>query len=233
MSRRRALAFALTGLLAYGLGLVALVPAQVLLPKSDAWQVGGTIWHGEAVLGGAARLDWQWSPLASLGHATPMANWHMTGGATDLVGTAAPGLGRLRLDTVSGVADETVLNLAAPNFPLACRFLAQVKIDTLVIGGADQQASGTMRTSPVHCGPKALFAANGIAAAALDLPALHGAISTAHGRSSGALVLPSSHLPLVEARLDSAGALSLWPTPAMTARVPALSGMRLDTTVHW
>jgi hypothetical protein len=233
VSPRRALVFALTGILAYCLGLIALIPAQVLLPKSDVWQVGGTIWHGEAVLAGTTRLDWHTSLLASLSRLAPVADWHMTGGATDLAGRASPGPGQLRLDSVNGVADQTVLNIAAPNLPVACRFLAQVNLDRLVIGGSDQQASGSVRTSPVHCDVKAVGAARGGAATALDLPALHGSIGAMHGLSSGTLLTAPSHQALVEARLDRTGALSLWPTAELTRRVPALGGARLDTTLTW
>lgn len=189
--------------------------------------MGGTIWNGEAVLGGTTRLDWQWSPIASLSRLAFAANWHMTGGDTDLIGTAAPGFSRLRLDNVSGVADGNLLNLAAPALPVMCRFLAQVNIDTMTVGGSDQQVSGNLRSSPVHCTAKAL------AAAALDFPALHGRIGPAHGLSSGALITLPSGQHLVEARLYSTGAFSLWPTAALTARVPALGGTRLDTTVNW
>ncbi len=225
--------FAGLGVLAYAAGLIAMIPAQLVLPKSELWQVGGTIWNGEAVLGGTARIDWQWSPIASLSRLGFAANWHMTGGATDLVGTVSPGLGRLRLDRVSGVADGGLLALAAPNLPVTCRFLAQINLDTLVIGGSGQRASGSLRTSPVHCSVKALGTANGPVAAALDLPALHGNIGPAHGLSSGALFTLPSHQHLVEVRLYDTGAFSLWPTAALTARAPALSGMRLDTTAHW
>lgn len=204
-----------------------MIPAQMVLPRSDLWQVGGTIWNGEAVIGGTTHVDWHWSPIASLSRFGFAANWHMTGGATDLVGVVAPGLHRLQLDSVSGVADGGLLGLAAPDLPVTCRFLAQVSLDTVVIGGSDQRASGSLRTSPVHCSAK------GLAAAALDLPALHGNINPAHGLSSGALFTLPSHQHLVEARLTSTGAFSLWPTAALTARVPALGGTRLDTTMHW
>ena len=222
--------FALIGVLAYCIGLIAMIPARLVLPKSDLWQVGGTIWNGEAVLGGTTRVAWQWSALASLSRFTVAANWHMTGGATDLVGTAMPGFGRLRLDNVSGVANGGLLNLAAPNLPVTCRFLAQVDLATIVIGGSDQKATGNLRTSPVHCTAKAL------AAVAVDLPALHGRIGPAsgnHNLSSGALFTAPSGQHLVEARLYDTGAFSLWPTAGLTSRVPALGGMRLDTTVHW
>jgi hypothetical protein len=53
------------------------------------------------------------------------------------------------------------------------------------------------------------------------------------GLSSGALFTLPSRQHLVEARLYNTGALSLWPTAALTARVPALGGTRLDTTVNW
>ncbi len=219
--------FALAGILAYCAGLIALIPASAVLPKSDVWQVGGTIWNGEAVIGGTSRIAWRWSALASLSHLALTANWHMTGGATDLAGTASPGMGRLRLDGVSGVADGTLLSLAAPNLPVTCRFLAQVQIDRMIVGGSDSQAVGSLRSSPVHCTAKAL------ATAAIDLPALHGTIGPVHGLSSGAVFTLPSRQHLVEARLYGTGAFSLWPTAALTARVPALGGMRLDTVVRW
>jgi hypothetical protein len=131
-----------------------------------------------------------------------------------------------------------MLNLAAPNLPVTCRFLAQVELATLVIGGNDSQAAGSLRTSPVHCAVKAGGTANALAATAVDLPALHGTIGPAHGSSmqglsSGALFTLPSRQHLVEVRLHNTGALSLWPTAALTARVPALGGTRLDTTVNW
>ncbi len=227
MARRRVMIFAGLGFLAYAAGLIAMIPAAVVLPKSELWQVGGTIWNGEAVIGGTNHVEWHWSPIASLSRLAYAANWHMTGGATDLVGTVSPGPGRLRLERVSGVADGSLLDLAAPNLPVTCRFLAQVSLDTVVVGGSDQHATGSLRTSPVHCTAKAL------AAAALDLPALHGTIGQRPGLSSGALFTLPSHQHLVEARLYRSGAFSLWPTAALTARVPALGGMRLDTTIGW
>lgn len=206
--------------------MIVTIPAAWLLPKSDRWQVGGTIWNGEAVVAGTTRLVWHWSPLASLRQFAFAADWHMTGGNTDLVGTGTPGLGRMRLDNVSGVADGNLLEAVAPNLPVTCRFLAQVSLDTIILGGDAQQIAGNLRTSPVHCTAKAL------AVAALDLPPLHGTIGPAHGLSSGALFTLPSRQHLVELRLSSSGAFSLWPTAALTARSPALAGLRYDTTLR-
>ena len=224
LSRRRPIMFVLVGLLAYCFGLIAMIPASLVLPKSDRWQVGGTIWNGEAVLGGTTSLNWQWSPIASLSRFAFAANWHMTGGNTDLIGSASPGFSRLQIDNVSGVADGNLLNLAAPTLPMTCKFLAKVNLDTLTVGGSNQQASGNLRTSPVHC------TAKGLAIAALDFPALNGKISPAHGLSSGALITLPSGQHLVEARLYTTGAFSLWPTAALIGRVPALGGTRLPAS---
>lgn len=226
-ARRRATIFALAGVLAYCAGLIATIPASLVLPKSDRWQIGGTIWNGEAVVAGTTRIAWQWSPLASLRHFGFAADWHMTGGATDLAGTATPGIGRFRLDGVSGVVDGNLLETVAPNLPVTCRFLAQVNLDTVIVGGDAQQIAGSLRSSPVRCTAKAL------AAAALDLPALHGTISAAHGLSSGALFTLPARQHLVELRLSASGAFSLWPTAALTARSPALAGIRYDTALRW
>jgi hypothetical protein len=127
------------------------------------------------------------------------------------------------VEGVTGTVDGSLLAAVAPNLPLNCRFLARIDIDTLVVGGKQQEASGHLRTSPVHCTTKLLSTAG-----AVDLPALKGAFSPVHGLSSGALYTIPSHQSFVEARLSSSGAFSLWPTGALITRVPALSGIRYD-----
>ncbi|WP_428332307.1 hypothetical protein [Novosphingobium sp.] len=197
------------------------------MPDSNRIRVGGTAWNGEAVLGSSMRIAWRWSPLASLLRFGYTANWQMTGGDTDLSGSATPGAGHIVLRDVTGQIDGTLLDAAAPGLPLSCRFLAQVQMSRLTLGGRNQLADGTLRSSPVHCTARAAVAG------ALDLPALRGTLMPVGGITTGALVTALSRQHLIEARLTSDGGLSVWATPELAARTPVLAGARYDTVVAW
>ncbi len=223
--RRRTLAFVLTGVVAYLLGLIALIPARAVMAESDRVRVGGTIWRGEAVIASTVHVEWTFAPLTTLTHLAYSADWRLTGGATDLAGSATRGGGVLRLEGVSGQADGTLLAVAAPRLPIACNFLADVAIDRIVIGGAAQQALGTLRTSPVKC------VASAAVGAPLDLPALRGEITPNATGSGGALATAMRGEDLIEVRLSRNGALSIWPTARATRLAPFLSGQRYDTLI--
>jgi hypothetical protein len=224
----------LIGLLAYCAGLIAMIPASLILPQSDWLKTGGTAWNGEAVLGSAMRIEWHWAPIETLTRCAFTAGWRMTGAQTDLVGLVIPGRHSMRLLDVTGQADGTLLASAAPDLPFTCRFLAQIDLRDVAIGGADQRARGTLRSSPVSCTAQAMPGAS-VDMPALDLPAMHAAIGadrTGMG-SSGTLVTASGAQPMAELRLARGGALSLWPAPALVARAPLLAQKRLDTTLIW
>ena len=219
--------FITLGVLTYCAGLIAMIPARFVVPDSDQMRVGGTAWNGEAVLGSTMRIAWHWSPMASLLRLGYTANWQMTGGDTDLSGSATPKAGRIVLRDIQGQIDGTLLDAAAPSLPLSCRFLAQVQIAQATLGGKDQLARGTVRSSPVHCTSRTAVAG------ALDLPALRGTLVPAAGMTTGALVTTPSRQHLIEARLTSDGALSMWATPDLAARTPLLTGARYDTVIAW
>lgn len=219
----------IVGIVAYCAGLIAMIPARYVVPEGDRVQIGGTAWNGEAVLGSAMRIEWHWSPLETLMRGGFTAAWRMTGADTDLAGMVMPGRHTLRLLDVSGQADGTLLDAAAPDLPFSCQFIAHVDIRDLQVGGGDQQARGTLRSTPVRC------TARIITGASLDLPALRATIEADrnHTGSSGALVTVASQQHLAELRLSRSGALSLWPAPALIARAPIFSSQRLDTTIAW
>lgn len=220
---RRTITFVLIGLLAYVIGLIALIPASTVVAGSDRLKVGGTIWRGEAVLGSAIQIDWTFAPLTTLTHLGFSADWHMRGGATDLAGKATQGTGGvLRLDDVSGQADGTLLVALAPRLPIACTVLADVAIDTITIGGSAQRAEGRLRTSPAKCAMR-----SGLGTP-VDLPALSGEITPTSIGSSGALMTALRREDLVEVRWSRNGAISVWPTPMAVRLAPVLSGMRYD-----
>lgn len=223
---RRNMAFILIGLLAYVIGLIALIPASAIVAGSDRLKVGGTMWRGEAVLGSAIHIDWTFAPLTTLTHLGYSADWHMRGGATDLAGKATRGSGGvLRLDDVSGQADGALLDALAPRLPIACTVLADVAIDTITIGGSAQRAEGRLRTSPAKCATR-----TGLGPA-LELPALSGEVTPTAIGSSGALMTALRREDLVEVRWSRNGAISVWPTPMAVRLAPVLSGMRYDAKI--
>ena len=226
--RRRAVTLIALGLIAYAVGLVAMIPARVLVAERIGTRVGGTIWRGEAVIGPALRVTWRWSPIASLAGLGFGADWHATGGGTDLAGAALRRPGRIVLRDVAGTADRALLDALAPDAPFTCRFDAQLRIDELAFGGRDSLARGTVRSSPAHCetrGP------GGAALAAADLPALRGDIVSAPAGSSATLTTIAARQPFAEMRLSRDGALSLWPTAAAVRGAPFLAQMRYDGQV--
>jgi len=225
--RRRVGLFIALGVLTYCAGLIAMIPARFVVPDSDRMRVGGTAWNGEAVLGSTMRIAWHWSPMASLLRLGYTANWQMTGGDTDLSGSATPKAGRIVLRDIAGQIDGTLLDAAAPALPLSCRFLAQVQIAQLTLGGKNQMADGNLRSSVVHCTSRTAVAG------ALDLPALRGTLVPTAGMTTGALVTAPSRQHLIEARLTSDGGLSVWVTPELAARTPLLTGARYDTVIAW
>ncbi|MGB7409019.1 MAG: hypothetical protein WA908_10980, partial [Pontixanthobacter sp.] len=60
---RRTVVFIVTGVVAYLIGMIALIPAAAIIDENDRLDVGGTIWDGAAVVGSTTRFDWDFSPL--------------------------------------------------------------------------------------------------------------------------------------------------------------------------
>lgn len=224
--RGRALVFLLLGVAAYLIGLIALIPAKVVLTEADNLKVGGTIWNGEAVLASTVKIDWQFAPVRTLTELAFSADFHMAGGGTDLAGSVTQVGDALRLTGVSGQVDGTLLAGLAPNLPVTCRFVAQTQISRVVLGGSSQSAEAMLRVSPAACQGKA---AGG---APFDLPATRFEASPDARGSRGALVTVTGRQRLLEARLSRDGNLSIWPTADLVRLAPVLGGIRYDTRIE-
>ncbi|MEO6093878.1 MAG: hypothetical protein ABIT04_07085, partial [Novosphingobium sp.] len=215
--------FLIVGLVAYAIGLIAWIPARALISERANLRVGGTIWRGEAVLASTIRIDWSFAPLTTLANLAFSADWRMTGGGTDLAGSATQGGDVVKLERISGQADGTLLDALAPRLPIQCRFLADLAIQKLVFGGVAQQLRGTARTSPASCSARAFDAP------AINLPALRAEMAPSGPAGSiGALMTSIRREHLVEFRLSRGGAVSIWPTASAVRLAPALAAMRYD-----
>lgn len=221
--RDRSSVFASVAVLAYLAGLIAQIPAHMLIDETDTLKVGGTIWNGEAVRGSTIRLSWQFAPLRSLTSLALSADFQITGGGTDLAGKAMRRSGGLVLTDMSGQIDGTLLDVMAPDLPLSCRFVAQAKVDWLALGGQGQGAAARMQMSPASC------TARGGNALPVTLPASRFEVRPVGGTSVGALSTLAGREHLIELRLSPEGNLSVWPTAALVRTAPILAGVRYDT----
>ena len=223
---RRAVTLILAGLLAYLAGMVALIPARMIVDENENFKVGGTIWNGEAVFASTMRAEWQFAPLTSLTHMGFAADWRLSGGGTDLAGSLIKRGAAMRFEQVSGQADAHLLSVLAPNLPINCSFVADVRIKVLQLGGGQQGGEGSVRMSPSRCSAKA------IPGPVVDVPALSGTVTPSARGTSGSLMTLAAKQNLVELRLTRDGALSIWPTAMAVRMAPVLAGQRYDKQIE-
>ena len=223
--RRKALIFLVGGLITYLLGLLLTIPAGVVIHEHERLKVGGTIWNGEGVLASTLRIDWSVAPLASLANLGYTAEWHMTGGSTDLAGDVIRRGGAFTLANVSGQIDGTLLAALAPNMPFACTFTGDLRLERARLGGEDQEVAGRVETGPVNC------AAVGLAALPARWPGLSGEFVPVGELTSGFLASGPDGAKMMELRLTRDGKLSVWPTAAAVQTAPFLAGKRFDTRI--
>lgn len=221
-ANRRLLAFFGLGLAVYLLALVVTIPARVFVPLPDAV---GTIWRGEAPLGGN-RITWRWAPLRSLIQFGFAADFAVTGAETSLAGRALlrPG-GRAILDNVSGSADGALLDaVVRPSF--VCTVQMQVDIKKISVGGGERGADGRIRAEPGTCQAFGATAPVAIPALTLDLtrtPDLTIINLAPRGRA---------RTPFLVGGLEKNGQLRLIVTAEGAAALPFASppgGMKVET----
>lgn len=206
--------------------MVAFIPARVLVNENENFKVGGTIWNGEAVFASTLRAEWQFAPLTSLTQLGFAVDWRLTGGGTDLAGSMTKRGATMQFDQVSGQADAQSLSLLAPNLPISCTFVADVRIKTLRLGGRQQGGEGNLRMAPSRCSAKA------IPGPVIDVPALTGTLGPGARGTTGSLTTAVAKNSLVELRLTPEGALSIWPSAMAVRMAPVLAGQRYDTVIE-
>lgn len=221
-SRRRTIILVALGTIAYLVALVATIPARFVIDPGERWVMGGTVWHGEAVLGGSQRIEWDWSPVRTLTSLAFAADWRMSGGATDLTGTAALSGRRVLLEDITGQADGAMIAAIAPRFPLVCETLMQVDIAVLSFGGTESRAVGEIRSQAGRCAPR------GIAAPPVALPPLILTMRNAGGPTEGWISPVGMRQKLVTGTLSRRGRVAVAVSPAGGAALPFASGLRYD-----
>jgi hypothetical protein len=134
----------------YALALVATLPARVVLPR--AVDTAGTVWHGEAALGGSHVAAWHASLLDSLAAAGVAGRWTIDGPGSALQGGARwrPFAGVV-LDSVRGRAGWPLVALAAPALPFTCDAGVHVTLDRVVLAAKRQSVAGSITSDPGSC----------------------------------------------------------------------------------
>jgi hypothetical protein len=221
-SRGRTIIFAAVGTVAYLAALLANIPARFVIDPGERWTVGGTVWNGEAVLGGSQRIEWQWSPMRTLASFAFAADWRMSGGATDLAGTAALSRGKVVLEGVSGQADGALLAAIAPRMPFVCDTRMQVDIPLLTIGGNDSRAIGEIRSEAGRC------TSRGLASVPVALPPLVATMRNTGGATEGWIAPAGVRTKLVTGTMSRRGRVSVAVSPAGGALLPFAQGLRYD-----
>ncbi|HWK35627.1 hypothetical protein [Sphingomonas sp.] len=135
--------------------MIATIPAGTIFPNRP-WRTGvaGTIWNGEVGVGGTNRMAWRWAPLRSLVGLGFAADWTVKGADTLLNGRATARPGRTAIDTVSGSADASLLQVLQPTLPFTCDLTIQADFPRIVVGGSDQSVTGQLTTDAGSCRPR-------------------------------------------------------------------------------
>lgn len=138
------------GAVVYALSLVATLPARVVLPR--AVDAAGTVWRGEAALGGSHVAAWHASLLESLAAVGVAGRWTIDGPGSALQGGARwrPFAG-VALDNVRGRAGWPLIALAAPSLPFACDVGVHVALDRVVLAAKHQSVAGSITSDPGNC----------------------------------------------------------------------------------
>lgn len=203
--RRTITRFALLGIAAYAVAMIATIPASVVV-NNQPWRSGvaGTVWDGEVGVAGGSVVAWQWAPLRSLTSMGFAVDWTAKGPDTDLGGQALLGTGSVRLDNVSGAADASLLAAIAPNLPFRCDAVMQLDLPRVKLGGGGQMVQGMGTIDPGTC------FATGANAAASPTPAM--AFVADHiGTQSRIRLTPMGQRrrTLIDATLDEEGGYRL------------------------
>ncbi|QYE36161.1 hypothetical protein KZX46_09620 [Polymorphobacter sp. PAMC 29334] len=200
----------------YAAALVATMPARLVVPRGvDA---AGTVWRGEAALGGGHVAAWHASLLDSLGSAGVAGRWTIDGPGSALEGAARWGpFAGVELAAVHGRVGWPLVALAVPSLPFACDFGVHVALDRVALAPKHQAASGNISTEAGSCSGR-------FAGAARAVPRIAATFVTSGDRTTGTLTPWANRAqPLADLTLEK-GVLRLHTTAAGAALIPGSTG---------
>ena len=209
------------GVAAYALGLVAMLPAEVVVPEDR--DAVGTVWRGQVGLPGGFVAGWVTLPLQSVARFGLAERVRVAGPQTALEGQATVRPGSVVIRDLDGVASARLLSAVAPALPFACDADLRVAIAELAIQGGPA-GEGTVRSSPGSC-----LAGGG---ATSPLPALTGTFGADGEATTLTLTLDGSADALARARIAPNGTMSLSVEPGGVGLLPGVTApVSIETTL--
>jgi hypothetical protein len=223
---RRFRLFALAGLAAYLLTLIATLPARLLLERADEpgiWlAVSGTVWNGEAALSQGHAVRWRWAPMASIANLSFSTHLEVIGADTQLKGIAAWRPSGIVITDLNGNASASLVSALAPTLPFVCDFPMQVNIDRLAFGGSAPGAAGEIMGSAGSCATR-----NSSISASTAVPPLVAEATINVGGSNGWLAPRGSRSDkLITFAVTPSGKTSITVSPTASALIPGIEAVR-------
>lgn len=178
----------------------------------------GTVWRGEAALGGGHVAAWHASLLDSLGSAGLAARWTIDGPGSALEGAARWGpFAGVELAAVHGRVGWPLVALAAPSLPFSCDFGVHVALDRVALAPRHQAAAGTLTGEAGACSGR-------FAGAARAVPRVFADFVTSGDRTTASVTPWANRAqPLASLSIEK-GVLRLHTTAAGAALIPGSIG---------
>lgn len=209
------------GAAAYALGLVAMLPAEVVTP--DDRDAVGTVWRGQVGLPGGFVAGWVTLPLQSVARFGLAERVRVAGPQTALEGQATLRPGSVIIRDLEGVASARLLSAVAPGLPFTCDADLRVAVAELAIQG------GPAGEGAIRSGPGACLAGGG---ATSPLPGLTGTFGADDQATTLTLTRDGSADALARARVAPNGAVSLAVEPGGVGVLPGITApVAIETTL--
>ena len=229
VTRRRVRLFALLGLGAYALSLIATLPAELLFEDAEedalVGTVTGTVWSGEASMNGGHGLKWVWSPFASLGSFAFAIDFEMSGPDTALEGQARWRPNSFELRDVSGRSTGALLTALFPQLPLTCDFPMQVEVGKIIMGEGNAAVEGEVRSDRGLC-----LNRGGMTGTSVMPPLLAQSASTVAGSTGSISVVSSVRERIASIKVTPNGELSIKALPRGAALMTGVVGSDMTIT---
>ncbi len=200
----------------YALGLIAMAPAEIIVPRSSNGerQAVGTVWAGERALPGGFAAAWAVQPFSSILNLSAAQRIGVRGPETALTGDTLLRPGRVLVRDLEGTASMRLINAVAPGLPFACSPVMRIDVPSLSLRGRPEGA-GAMNTTPGECAP----AGGG---AATPIPALAGTVTADEGATTVTLTRAGSADAVMRARVQADGGLTASVEPGGVGLLPGV-----------
>ena len=229
VTKRRVRLFTLLGLGAYGLALIATLPAELLFEDAEedalVGTVTGTIWSGEASMNGGHGLKWAWSPFASLRFFAFSIDFEMNGPDTALKGQAFWRPNSFELRDVSGRSTGALLSAIFPRLPLTCDFPMQVGVEKIILGEGSAAVEGEIRSDRGLC-----LNRGGFAGTSIMPPLIAQSASTVAGSTGSISVVSDVRERIASIKVTPNGELSIKVLPRGAALMTGVVGSDMTIT---